>query len=892
MSERSLREALPAEQDHPMQHTPSPFPGALGRVKITGRFRRRLLLLLTLLLSLHLTPNPSTIAATPFVAQQSGLWEDPATWGKDGPPQPDVTIPGPNSSVTIPSDVAVTLTRPPVVVLDLTIEARGTLQAADGTTLELHARKDIIVHGQVLGSDGDNGQPAGGVYLHSLEGNIMVNGRVRGGHAGRSPGPGGWVLLVADQGMVENWGWVYGGLGGERAGGGWVGMYAAQGVVRNRGETRGGAGHEGGTVFAYASTVDAADGRWLGGEGNTRYGDAYLDARQAVLASHRASRVSGQRLSLITGEGGIIDVQNLETMALLAREDIWLVGNTEARLYATGNQARFPPFYPLTGSLNVWVDPALRFLDEDLSLAALSAGPVVTAGPRGVVQPVVLHRTWQPATPGEPLTWQIEVRNMGNLSGAVRLEGTHSAGGTVRITPTLISDLAPGAGELITVTVDLPADPTLFRDSYVRIVAQSETTPGWESTLTLPIAVPFEVQYYPWLGYRAAQSSQHRPPSTPPDDVRVTITWPGATQGQAATDRTLLMVAVNGDMPVTGVDMAYWDGQRWVPIATPADMRNLVEDGVWYTLWNAGVLPLPQVYVRARVWSETAQVGETVQVVPIAHRPIAQGVAVFNEDGSVTWDAMPSVDLDGDISTYVWDLGDGTQATGITVTHRYAAGQYVVRLVVTDRTGLSDEAVYVIDTVAQTWQEQDTCGCASVRLRVDGPSPIPLPWAASERQTLGPWNFTDQGQRFLRANVAVEATLTPGSNARMCRIAQWGRLSWQTGASPPQAWSWAGQSFPQDGELWGTLGYTQPSLLLQARGERVQWVLGPGWGWEPEGRGLPETALTGEGVRLQGIFRAQISGAAGECACVWEVTVIAREGEAPQIDIQPQCPTN
>ncbi|AGN00426.1 PKD domain-containing protein [Salinarchaeum sp. Harcht-Bsk1] len=58
---------------------------------------------------------------------------------------------------------------------------------------------------------------------------------------------------------------------------------------------------------------------------------------------------------------------------------------------------------------------------------------------------------------------------------------------------------------------------------------------------------------------------------------------------------------------------------------------------------------------------------------------------------SVSFDASGSSDSDGTISSYEWDFGDGTTATGETATHTYAdGGSYEVTLTVTDDAGATD----------------------------------------------------------------------------------------------------------------------------------------------------------------------------------------------------------
>ncbi len=77
------------------------------------------------------------------------------------------------------------------------------------------------------------------------------------------------------------------------------------------------------------------------------------------------------------------------------------------------------------------------------------------------------------------------------------------------------------------------------------------------------------------------------------------------------------------------------------------------------------------------------------------------GPTTGTEGMAVTFDASGSLDLDGMIVSYDWDLGDTMTATGISVTHTYTVGVYTVKLTVTDDTGATNSAMMdiVITTV-------------------------------------------------------------------------------------------------------------------------------------------------------------------------------------------------
>jgi len=64
-----------------------------------------------------------------------------------------------------------------------------------------------------------------------------------------------------------------------------------------------------------------------------------------------------------------------------------------------------------------------------------------------------------------------------------------------------------------------------------------------------------------------------------------------------------------------------------------------------------------------------------------------------NLSHQINLSATESYDPDGTIVGYSWDFGDGTTATGVTVSHTYSQiGKYTVKLIVTDDDGATDSA--------------------------------------------------------------------------------------------------------------------------------------------------------------------------------------------------------
>lgn len=86
-----------------------------------------------------------------------------------------------------------------------------------------------------------------------------------------------------------------------------------------------------------------------------------------------------------------------------------------------------------------------------------------------------------------------------------------------------------------------------------------------------------------------------------------------------------------------------------------------------------------------------ATASTTQQVVVAPKAPVAAFTTAATTDTTgLVVDASSTTDADSPIAGYAWDFGDGTSASGLAVTHVYAAsGAYTVTLTVTDADGLT-----------------------------------------------------------------------------------------------------------------------------------------------------------------------------------------------------------
>ena len=122
---------------------------------------------------------------------------------------------------------------------------------------------------------------------------------------------------------------------------------------------------------------------------------------------------------------------------------------------------------------------------------------------------------------------------------------------------------------------------------------------------------------------------------------------------------------------------------------------------------------------------------------------------------AVAFDARGSSDGDGTVAAWAWDFGDGTTGTGSTASHTYpAAGDYTVRLTVTDDDGAS--------------------GTTTQSVTVTAPPPVTTFVTDTFARTLAAgWGSAETGGAWMLTGGATNFSVSGGA----------GRISVATGAS-------------------------------------------------------------------------------------------------------------
>ena len=141
------------------------------------------------------------------------------------------------------------------------------------------------------------------------------------------------------------------------------------------------------------------------------------------------------------------------------------------------------------------------------------------------------------------------------------------------------------------------------------------------------------------------------------------------------------VLVVSGPRTVTRFYFDFGDGSHVLSQASNTSIHSYDQDGVYtVTAW---------VLDDAMVLSYQASLD-----IRVANRAPSAIISVEPSE-ALTWEefsfnATRSSDMDGEVVSATWDMGDGNTSEGMEVTHAYAApGDYIVRVTVTDDDGLN-----------------------------------------------------------------------------------------------------------------------------------------------------------------------------------------------------------
>ncbi|MEM9935524.1 MAG: PKD domain-containing protein, partial [Bacteroidota bacterium] len=127
---------------------------------------------------------------------------------------------------------------------------------------------------------------------------------------------------------------------------------------------------------------------------------------------------------------------------------------------------------------------------------------------------------------------------------------------------------------------------------------------------------------------------------------------------------------------------------------------------------------------------------------------------------SINFNGTNSTDLDGSIASYNWTFGDGSTASGSTVSHTFtSAGTYQVRLTVADDNGCENQASTTI-TVSSTTNAPPLAVCQSDKISGKAPLTVAFDGANSTDEdgaiTEYTWDFGDESP--LRTGINLSHT--------------------------------------------------------------------------------------------------------------------------------------
>lgn len=249
----------------------------------------------------------------------------------------------------------------------------------------------------------------------------------------------------------------------------------------------------------------------------------------------------------------------------------------------------------------------------------------------------------------------------------------------------------------------------------------------------------------------------------PVDQMNVTITGNLFSKRLTATDPTMVAWGKHDKKTLERYEtpgaLAAAKGPTWKNAQTPgcsplAEMATAIADA------RGVAAPLPA-DVAAALGVATGYKGIGLVTEPVVTAPVPNVApkAVIASPGiaglSVELSGTGSSDADGKVVSYEWDFGDGATGAGVSLSHTYAkAGQYTVKLRVTDDDGASDAATRTVTVGAL--QSGPLAKDSFTRSVASG-------WGSAD--TGGAWALSGAGARYqVAGGTGRQSLVKPGSS--------------------------------------------------------------------------------------------------------------------------------
>lgn len=209
---------------------------------------------------------------------------------------------------------------------------------------------------------------------------------------------------------------------------------------------------------------------------------------------------------------------------------------------------------------------------------------------------------------------------------------------------------------------------------------------NYDQATSFNVSVSGTRQYHSatvWGFDRNSNAITRRKPVYSINDNKFIITLPALSAYHVVlSTKSICFGELNHDRKIDADDVSALEAYLAGDMTSFLEQADVNVDGVI----DAKDLDVLEQYVAGDI--DSLPLADTDTTEPVADYSITPAEAVTDE--AVVFDASTSFDDESGISYYAWDFGDGSEATGETVTHKFAkAGTYDVTLSVGNADGLT-----------------------------------------------------------------------------------------------------------------------------------------------------------------------------------------------------------